>query len=81
MKPQIQPSKLQPTYAETAMVRKAKEINSAVNNPEYGEVAHSTRSAKVWSGVDVCYMYMQVFLSVPFIFMYIQYNNGKGEKG
>ena len=72
---------MQPTYAETAMVRKAKEINSAVSNPEYDEVAHSTRSAKVWSGVDVCYMYMQVFLSVSFIFMYIQYNNGKGEKG
>ena len=44
MKPQIQPS--QPTYAETAIICKAKEISSAVNNPEYDEVAHSTKSAK-----------------------------------
>ena len=44
MKPQIQPN--QPTYSETAMVCKAKERNSAVNNPEYAEVAHSTKSAE-----------------------------------
>ena len=44
MKPQTQPS--QHTYAETAMVYKAKEISGAANNPEYAEVAHSTKSAK-----------------------------------
>ena len=44
MKPQIQTS--QPMYAETAMIHKDKEISSALNNPEYAEVAHSTKSAK-----------------------------------
>ena len=44
MKPQIQPS--QPTYAETAMIHKDKEISSALNNPEYAEVAHTTKSTK-----------------------------------
>ena len=40
MKPQIQTT--QTTYAETAMACKAKEINSAANNPEYAEVDHIT---------------------------------------
>ena len=36
----------QTTYAETAMIHKAKEISSALTNLEYAEVAHSTKSAK-----------------------------------